>query len=79
MSDQSASQGPLFFVLSPKVLDLIDSDDSIWEGDALARLIARDQLAAFQHTGFWRPMDTLRDKTILEELWNSGTAPWKTW
>ncbi|MBP8132675.1 MAG: glucose-1-phosphate cytidylyltransferase [Zoogloea sp.] len=68
-----------FFVLSPKVLDLIDSDDSIWEGDALARLIARDQLAAFQHTGFWRPMDTLRDKTILEELWNSGTAPWKTW
>ena len=68
-----------FFVLSPRVLDLIDSDDSIWEGDALARLIARDQLAAFQHTGFWRPMDTLRDKTILEELWNSGTAPWKTW
>lgn len=68
-----------FFVLSPKVLDLIDSDDSIWEGDALARLIAQDQLAAFQHTGFWRPMDTLRDKTILEELWNSGTAPWKTW
>jgi glucose-1-phosphate cytidylyltransferase len=68
-----------FFVLSPKVLDLIDSDQTIFEGPVLGELIARDQLAAFQHTGFWRPMDTLRDKTVLEDLWTSGNAPWKTW
>ncbi|MCK6394343.1 glucose-1-phosphate cytidylyltransferase [Zoogloea sp.] len=68
-----------FFVLSPQVLDLIDSDQTIFEGPVLGELIARDQLAAFQHTGFWRPMDTLRDKTVLEDLWTSGNAPWKTW
>jgi len=68
-----------FFVLSPKVLDLIDSDQTIFEGPVLGELIARDQLAAFQHTGFWRPMDTLRDKTVLEDLWTSGNASWKTW
>jgi glucose-1-phosphate cytidylyltransferase len=68
-----------FFVLSPGVLDLVDGDACIFEDGVLAQLIARDQLAAFQHTGFWRPMDTLRDKLVLEELWNSGTAPWKTW
>jgi len=68
-----------FFVLSPKVLDLIDSDQTIFEGPVLGELIARDQLAAFQHTGFWRPMDTLRDKTVLEDLWTGGNAPWKTW
>ncbi|MDD2990031.1 MAG: glucose-1-phosphate cytidylyltransferase [Zoogloea sp.] len=68
-----------FFVLSPKVLDLIDSDQTIFEGPVLGELIAKDQLAAFQHTGFWRPMDTLRDKTVLEDLWTSGNAPWKTW
>ena len=69
-----------FFVLSPKVLDYIDEGDrTIFEGPVIAQLIARKQLAAFQHTGFWRPMDTLRDKTLLEELWQRGEAPWKTW
>jgi glucose-1-phosphate cytidylyltransferase len=68
-----------FFVLNPSVLDLIDGDHSVWEGDVLARLIERHELAAFQHNGFWRPMDTLRDKSLLEELWNNGSAPWKTW
>ncbi|MBT9496136.1 MULTISPECIES: glucose-1-phosphate cytidylyltransferase [Zoogloea] len=68
-----------FFVLSPSVLELIDDDQCVWEAGPINQLIARDQLAAFQHTGFWRPMDTLRDKTTLEEMWNSGTAPWKTW
>ena len=68
-----------FFVLNPGVLDLIEGDHSVWEGDVLARLIERHELAAFQHNGFWRPMDTLRDKSYLEELWNTGSAPWKTW
>ena len=68
-----------FFVLSPSVLDLIDDDQCIWEAGPINQLITRDQLVAFQHTGFWRPMDTLRDKTLLEELWQSGEAPWKTW
>jgi glucose-1-phosphate cytidylyltransferase len=68
-----------FFVLSPSVLELIDGDPTIFEGPVLNQLIARNQLAAFQHNGFWRPMDTLRDKIVLEELWQSGEAPWKRW
>ena len=68
-----------FFVLSPKVLDLIDGDDSAWEDRPVQRLIAQGQLMAWQHSGFWRPMDTLRDKLTLEDLWSSGQAPWKTW
>ncbi|MBP7446433.1 MAG: glucose-1-phosphate cytidylyltransferase, partial [Zoogloea sp.] len=68
-----------FFVLSPKVLDLIEGDQTIFEGPVIGRLIADGQLCAFEHTGFWRPMDTLRDKTVLEDLWTSGNAPWKTW
>ena len=68
-----------FFVLSPTVLDFIGDDQTIFEGPVIGELIARQQLAAFQHTGFWRPMDTLRDKTLLEDLWNSGAAPWKSW
>lgn len=68
-----------FFVLSPKVLDLIDGDDDAWEGTPVQRLIAQDQLMAWQHSGFWRPMDTLRDKMLLEDLWGKGQAPWKTW
>ena len=68
-----------FFVLSPTVLDFIGDDQTIFEGPVIGELIARQQLAAFQHTGFWRPMDTLRDKTVLEDLWTSGNAPWKTW
>ena len=68
-----------FFVLSPKCLDLIADDHTTWEDEPLARLAAEGQLMAFEHDGFWQPMDTLREKTRLEELWQSGNAPWKTW
>lgn len=68
-----------FFVLSPKVIDLIPGDDCIWEREPLERLAEQGNLAAYEHHGFWQPMDTLRDKTLLEELWQSGTAPWKVW
>ena len=68
-----------FFVLSPQVLDLIDGDNSAWEDRPVQRLIAQGQLMAWQHSGFWRPMDTLRDKMTLEDLWSTGKAPWKTW
>lgn len=68
-----------FFVLSPKVIDLIDGDDCIWERTPLEALARQNQLAAYQHHGFWQPMDTLRDKIHLEELWQSGSAPWKIW
>lgn len=68
-----------YFVLSPSVIDLIDDDATPWEGEPLRRLAADGQLQAFQHGGFWQPMDTLRDKTALEALWESGKAPWKTW
>ena len=68
-----------FFVLSPKVIDLIEGDSSIWERGPLEQLAERNQLAAYQHCGFWMPMDTLRDKMHLEELWQSGNAPWKVW
>jgi glucose-1-phosphate cytidylyltransferase len=68
-----------FFVLSPSVLDYLESDATVWEQQPLQRLAAEDQLMAFTHNGFWQPMDTLRDKTHLEDLWASGNAPWKTW
>lgn len=68
-----------FFVLSPKVLPYIADDITSWEGQPLIQLAADGELAAFQHDGFWHPMDTLRDKTYLEELWQSGEAPWKQW
>ena len=68
-----------FFVLAPRVLDYIDGDDTLWEQEPLQRLAAEGELMAWQHPGFWQPMDTLRDKTYLEELWASGNAPWKTW
>lgn len=68
-----------FFVLSPKVLDYIDADESIWEREPLEALARDGHLAAFRHEGFWQPMDTLRDKNALEELWASGKAPWKVW
>jgi glucose-1-phosphate cytidylyltransferase len=68
-----------FFVLSPSVLDLIEGDNTVWELSPLGRLAASGQLMAFQHLGFWQPMDTLRDKNQLEELWASGKAPWKVW
>ena len=68
-----------FFVLEPAVLDYIAGDDTLWEKEPLERLARDGQLAAFRHYGFWQPMDTLRDKRALEDLWESGAAPWKTW
>ena len=68
-----------FFVLSPEVIQLIEDDTTIWERDPLETLASQGQLAAFQHSGFWQPMDTLRDKVHLDELWASGQAPWKVW
>ena len=68
-----------FFVLNPKVIDFIEGDKSSWEVGALASLAMKGQLEAYEHTGFWQPMDTLREKTYLEQLWTSGVAPWKCW
>lgn len=68
-----------FFVLSPKVIDLIEDDSTIWERKPLECLATSGQLQAFTHNGFWQPMDTMRDKQYLEELWASGNAPWKVW
>jgi glucose-1-phosphate cytidylyltransferase len=68
-----------FFVLSPAVLDYIDGDDTVWERAPMQRLANEGQMAAFLHRGFWQPMDTLRDRTYLEELWGGARAPWKVW
>jgi len=68
-----------FFVLSPKVIDLIANDQTTWESKPLETLAKSNQLKAFQYEGFWQPMDTLRDKNYLEDLWMSGKAPWKVW
>jgi glucose-1-phosphate cytidylyltransferase len=68
-----------FFVLHPDVIDRISGDNSSWEGEALSSLAKDEQLYAFKHSGFWQPMDTLREKVMLNNLWNSGKAPWKTW
>jgi glucose-1-phosphate cytidylyltransferase len=68
-----------FFVLSPKVLDYIKGDETIWEQEPLTQLAEDGELMAFQHAGFWQPMDTLRDRQMLEELWAGGNAPWKKW
>lgn len=68
-----------FFVLSPKVIDLIAGDQIVWEREPLEILAESSQLKAFPHEGFWQPMDTLRDKNVLEELWASDKAPWKIW
>jgi len=68
-----------FFVLSPKVIDLIDGDMTSWEAHPLTELARTGQLEAFEHHGFWLPMDTLRDKHQLEDLWSGGHAPWKVW
>lgn len=68
-----------FFVLSPNVIDLIDEDSTIWERKPLESLAKSNQLEAFTHDGFWQPMDTMRDKQHLEELWAAGEAPWKVW
>ena len=68
-----------FFVLSPDVLGLIDGDSTVWEREPMESLAASGQLAAYKHPGFWQPMDTLREKNYLEDLWESGKAPWKLW
>jgi glucose-1-phosphate cytidylyltransferase len=68
-----------FFVLQPGVMDFIDGDATVWEQGPLSALASRGQLSAFRHEGFWQPMDTLRDKNLLEDLWNSGSPPWKVW
>lgn len=68
-----------FFVLSPKVLRLIDNDSTSWELEPMAALAKTGQLEAYTHAGFWQPMDTLREKNLLEDLWTSGKAPWKVW
>ena len=68
-----------FFVLSPKVIDLLEDDHTVWEREPLEILAESSQLKAYIHEGFWQPMDTLRDKNLLEELWATGKAPWKVW
>lgn len=68
-----------FFVLEPSIFDTIEGDSTIWERAPMEKLASEDQMAAYKHHGFWQPMDTLRDKQRLEELWDSGNAPWKLW
>lgn len=68
-----------FFILSPSCIDLISDDNTHWEAEPLSELALNGELMAFQHDGFWQPMDTLREKNLLEDLWASGKAPWKVW
>jgi NDP-sugar pyrophosphorylase family protein len=68
-----------YFVLSPKVIDYIAGDSTTWEKEPMEQLANEGQMDAFHHHGFWQPMDTLRDKVLLEDLWESGKAPWKRW
>jgi glucose-1-phosphate cytidylyltransferase len=68
-----------FFVLSPKVIDYIEGDSTPWEAEPLSKLALEGELVAFEHSGFWQAMDTLREKNLLEELWQSGRAPWRRW
>jgi glucose-1-phosphate cytidylyltransferase len=76
---QSAWINGGFFVLEPGVFSYIDGDDTVWEQEPLARLAEAGELSAYRHREFWQPMDTLRDKHLLEDLWNSETPPWKIW
>ena len=68
-----------FFVLSPKVIDFIDNDSTFWEREPMEALAQKNQMASFEHNGFWQPVDTMRDKNYLEDLWQSETPPWKIW
>jgi glucose-1-phosphate cytidylyltransferase len=68
-----------FFILSPKTLNLIDGDSTAWEQEPLAQLAAANELCAYRHKGFWQPMDTIREKNLLNELWDNSKAPWKVW
>ncbi|MBN2350163.1 MAG: glucose-1-phosphate cytidylyltransferase [Bacteroidales bacterium] len=78
-SDKSAWINGGFFVLEPQVIDYISNEKTVWEREPLSQLAEEKQLSAFRFTGFWQPMDTLRDKNVLENLWLSGEAPWKVW
>jgi glucose-1-phosphate cytidylyltransferase len=68
-----------YFVLSPSVIDYIEGDQTSWEREVMERLAREGKLGAFPHTGFWQPLDTLRDKVLLNDLWEQGKAPWKVW
>lgn len=68
-----------YFVLEPSVFDYLENDDTVWEKEPLEKLAQENQLSAFKHTGFWQPLDTLRDKNHLEKLWDTGNAHWKKW
>lgn len=68
-----------YFVLDPSVVEYIDGDDTVWEQEPLRRLAQHGQLSAYRHQGFWQPMDTLHDRTVLEQLWDSDRPPWKVW
>ena len=78
-TDQSAWINGGYFVLEPQVIDYIEGDSTTWEREPMERLASKQQLSAFRHDGFWHPMDTLRDKNTLEDLWASNQAPWKVW
>ena len=68
-----------FFVCEPEVFDFISSDQTIWEREPMEKIASKGQMSAFKHNGFWKPMDTLREKKELENFWNKGNAPWKIW
>ena len=78
-SDEGAWINGGFFVLEPQIFDYIEGDQTVWELEPMARLAREQKLSAFRHSGFWRPMDTLRDKIVLEEMWSRNEAPWKVW
>jgi glucose-1-phosphate cytidylyltransferase len=68
-----------FFVLEPGVMDYIDGDSTVWEREPMEQLAQKKMLSAYRHFGFWHPMDTLRDKNVLDDLWHQDKAPWKVW
>jgi glucose-1-phosphate cytidylyltransferase len=68
-----------FFVCEPSIFDVIENDATVWEQEPLNQLVQQGQLASYRHRGFWQSMDTLRDKAMLDKLWDSGKAPWKVW
>ena len=68
-----------YFVLEPGVFDYLENDSTVWENEPVENLSQKNQLSAYRHSGFWQPLDTLRDKNKLEDLWLTGNAPWKTW
>ncbi|KIZ47877.1 MULTISPECIES: glucose-1-phosphate cytidylyltransferase [Rhodopseudomonas] len=81
--EKGATDGPVinggFFVIEPEVLDMIEGDETVWEEGPLRSLAERDQLAVYRHGGFWQNMDTLRDKMLLQSMWDAGTPPWRIW